>query len=241
MPFYLLRPFAWVVLKIAFWYYGGIRFEGRENVPRKGGVLITPNHVSNADPPVIGFAVPRASYFMANLDLFKRPVLGVLIRWFRGFPVRTGTPDRQALRRGEELLKRGEALVIFPEGTHSLDGKLQRMQPGALLLAQRASVPIVPTIIVGSTNMIPYGEMKPRRIAHPIVVRFGKSVALAELTGGRKGGEGLRVGAARLGEFMLALQEGRPYPTAAQVPTPNRIPTGPLPDAGTATSRKDGG
>lgn len=212
MPFFLFRPIIWVLLRIAYWYFGGIRFEGRDNVPRKGGVLITPNHISNADPPSVGFALPRASYFMANESLFQRPVLGLLIRWLHGFPVKPGTSDRAALRRSEALLKQGEALVIFPEGTHSTDGNLLPMQPGALLLAQRANVPIVPTIVLGTTEMIPYGEEKPRRMKHPIVVRFGAPVTVAELTEGKKGSDGLKAGAVRLGELMHALQEGRPYP-----------------------------
>jgi 1-acyl-sn-glycerol-3-phosphate acyltransferase len=212
MPFFIMRPIAWVVLQIAYRYYGGIRFEGRENVPRKGGVLITPNHISNADPPAIALALPRACYTLANRTLFDRPILGWFIRQLRGIPIEPGSPDRTALRRGEAVLKQGEALVIFPEGTHSTDGRLLPMQPGALLLAQRANVPIVPTIIEGSDGIVPYGEERPRRSNRPVIVRFGPPVTLAELTGNRKGSEGLRAGAERLGELMLALQERRPYP-----------------------------
>jgi 1-acyl-sn-glycerol-3-phosphate acyltransferase len=223
MPFFIFRPFTWLLLRIAYWYLGGICIEGRENVPRKGGILVTPNHISNADPPTIGFALPRASYFMANEKLFHRPVLGLLIRWLHGFPVKPGTPDRAALRRGEELLKQGEALVIFPEGTHSPDGKLLPMQPGALLVAQRAGVPIVPTIVLGTTDLIPYGEEKIRRSGKPVIVRFGAAVTVEELTGGKKGSDGLKAGAARLGELMLALQEGRPYPPAGALPPVERV------------------
>jgi len=214
MPYVIFRPFTWVVLRILFWYLGGIRMEGRGNVPRRGGVLITPNHISNADPAAVGFALPRPSWFMANEKLFHRPLLGMVIHWLHGFPVKPGTADRTALRRGEELLKQGEAVVIFPEGTHSTDGKLLPMQPGALMLAQRAGVPIVPTIVMGTTELVPYGEEKLRRSGKPVTVRFGAPVTVAELTGGKKGGDGLKAGAARLGELMLALQEGRPYPPA---------------------------
>ena len=212
MPFWIIRPLAWVLLQLAYRYYGGIRFEGRENVPRRGGVLITPNHISNADPPAIGLAVPRGCYFMANETLFQRPILGALMRWLHGFPVKTNAPDRAALRRAEELLKHNEAVVVFPEGTHSMDGNLQPMQPGVLMLAQRAGVSIVPTIIEGTDSLIPYGEEKPRRTGRPVVVRFGKPVTVAELMGAARGGEALRAGAVRLYELMLAVKEKRPYP-----------------------------
>jgi 1-acyl-sn-glycerol-3-phosphate acyltransferase len=215
MPFFIIRPIVWVLLHLVYRYYGGIRFVGRENVPRRGGVLITPNHISNADPPAMGIAVPRACYFMANETLFARPVLGALMRWLHGFPVKVNTADRAALRRAEELLKQGEAVVIFPEGTQSMDGQLLPMQPGVLLLAQRANVAIVPTIIEGTDAMIPYGEEKPRRASRPVVVRFGKPVTVAELMGAARGSEGVRAGAVRLYELMLAVKEDRPYPALA--------------------------
>jgi 1-acyl-sn-glycerol-3-phosphate acyltransferase len=228
MPFFIIRSIAWVLLHLGFRYYGGIRFVGRENVPRQGGVLITPNHISNADPPAIGIAVPRPCYFMANETLFARPILGRFMRWLHGFPVKVNAPDRAALRRAEEILKQGEALVIFPEGEQSEDGRLLPMQPGVLLLAQRANVPIVPVIIEGTDLVIPYQQEKPRRASRPVVIRFGKPVTAAELMGSSRGGEALRAGAERLYEIMLALKEGRPYP-------PSLTPTGDRPSASRET------
>jgi 1-acyl-sn-glycerol-3-phosphate acyltransferase len=219
----IFRPFAWVALHIAYFIYGGIRFEGRDNVPRRGGVLIAPNHISDADPTAIALALPRACWYMAKEELFNMRVLGTLIRWLRGFPVKRYTADRAALRRAEELLKQGWAVVIFPEGKISETGILQPILPGALLAAQRADVPIVPTIIEGADRLIPYGETKPRRVARPIVVRFGKPVTVAELTGNEKGGEALKAGAVRLYELLLELQGRRsdsPPETDAAKPTP---------------------
>jgi 1-acyl-sn-glycerol-3-phosphate acyltransferase len=205
----IFRPFAWIGLHIAYWIYGGIRYEGRANVPRHGGVLILPNHISDADPTAIALALPRACHYMAKEELFSKPILGTLIRWLRGFPVRRYTADRAALRRTEELLKAGWAVVIFPEGRISETGTLQPILPGALLAAQRAGVPIVPTIIEGTDRLMPYGETKPRHAGRPIVVRFGKPVTVGELTGDVKGGEALKAGAERLHEILLALQEPR--------------------------------
>jgi 1-acyl-sn-glycerol-3-phosphate acyltransferase len=191
---------------------GGIRFEGREHVPLTGGVLITPNHISDADPPTVGIALPRPCYVMAKEELFKPPILGALIRWLHGFPVKRYSADRTALRMAEKLLEQGEAVVIFPEGKLSEDGALQELLPGALLIAHRANVPIVPTIMDGTDRLMPYGKVIPRPAHRRIIVRFGPAVTVAELTGGAKGGEALKRGAARLHAIMLALQQGQPYP-----------------------------
>ena len=215
MPFWFIRPITWTLIRLLYWFTGGIRFEGRENVPQTGGVLITPNHISDSDPPTVAFALPRACWIMAKEELFDIRILGRLIVWLHGFPVKRYTADRAALRKAEDLLKQGEAVIIFPEGKLSQDGALQPMLPGALLVANRANVPIVPTVLIDTNLLVPYGQSVPRRIGRPVIVRFGPPVTVAELTGGVRGGEGLKEGAERLAELMRALQQGQPYPPIA--------------------------
>lgn len=218
MPYWIVRPIMWILLRIVFFIFGGIRFEGREHVPLRGGVMITPNHISDCDPTAIGVALPRDTYFMAKEELFDMKYVGTLIRWLHGFPVKRYSADRTALRFAEELLEKGECVVIFPEGKLSETGQLQPILPGALLIAERAKVPIVPTIIIGTDVIMPYGETKPRRIRHKVIVRFGPPVTVAELKGGQKGGEALKRGAERLGALMKAVQENKPYPPADPPP-----------------------
>ncbi len=211
--FYLfVRSIVWVLLHIIYAGVGGIRFEGRKNVPRKGGVLITPNHISDADPPTICLALPRTCWVMAKEELFDMKVVGTLIRWLQGFPIKRDTADRSALRRAEELMKAGQAVVIFPEGKISENAELLPMLPGALLAAQRANVPIVPTILINTNLVMPYTKLVPRYAGKRTIVRFGPAVSVAELTAGAKGGDKLKQAAQRLGEIMLALQQNRPYP-----------------------------
>ncbi|HLK57734.1 MAG TPA: lysophospholipid acyltransferase family protein [Chthonomonadaceae bacterium] len=211
----MLRVIGWMTLWPIYAILGRFRVEGRENVPRTGGVLITPNHISYGDPPaVVMAATPRYVYLMAWAALFKVPVLRTLIRWMRAIPIEPGTPDRAALKRAEALLKAGEAVVIFPEGGVSESGVLQPILPGALLLAQRTGVPILPTILIHTNLMLPYEKVIPRFSKKQIVCRFGKPVTLEELTGGGKGSEALRRGADRLRELLLALQQNQPYPEA---------------------------
>lgn len=212
MIYWMLRPVFWVLLNIIYLYCGGIRFEGRKYVPKRGRVLFTPNHISDADPPTVAWAIYRPCYFMAKEELFTIRFIGSLIRWMRGFPVKRYSADRAALRRAEELLEREEAVVIFPEGKLSEDGTLQPFLPGALLVAHRADAPIVPTAIIGTDNLMPYGRLIPRRTGQRVVVRFGPPVTMAELTSGKKGGEALKQAAERLRALLQALLENRPYP-----------------------------
>ena len=69
MPYWLIRPIAWVVFHLIYIVCGGVRFEGREHVPKKGGVLITPNHISDADPPTVAIALPRDAWVMAKVNV----------------------------------------------------------------------------------------------------------------------------------------------------------------------------
>ena len=227
MPYWIVRPIIWVLLRIGYMIFGGIRFEGREHVPLTGGALVTPNHISDADPPTIGVALPRDCWIMAKEELFAIRFIGKLIVWLHGFPVKRYTADRAALRKAEDLLKAGNLVVIFPEGKLSEDGKLQPILPGALLIAERAKVPIIPTAIIGTDELMPYATTTPRFMKQKIVVRFGPPVTVEELKGGGKGGDALKRGAERLGVLMQALQDNKPYPPAPP-PPPRRNETKPV-------------
>jgi len=170
---------------------GGVRAYGLEHVPEAGPLILAPNHVSHLDPILIGVLVRRPVWFLATDELFTIPVLGTLSRYLRAFPIRQDSPDRKALRRAEELLRQGEALVVFPEGHESLDGKLKPLQGGAILLARRTGACIVPVGIRGSERVLPPREWRPRHGGEPIVVRFGKQVSAEQWTAGCGGREGM--------------------------------------------------
>jgi 1-acyl-sn-glycerol-3-phosphate acyltransferase len=212
MLFWIVRSIVWILLRLIFWWVGGFRVEGRHNVPKRTGCLIAPNHFSDGDPPVVGFAMPRACYFMAKEELFSIRFWGKLIRILHGFPVKRYTADRTALKFAESRLKEGEAVVIFPEGKLSEDGNLQSFLPGLILIAQRAGVPIIPTALIHTNLMMPYSELKPRRIGKPLIVRFGEPVTVEQLMGDLKGSAGFEEGARRLHAMVQALLDNRPYP-----------------------------
>ncbi|WP_449536769.1 lysophospholipid acyltransferase family protein [Ferdinandcohnia sp. Marseille-Q9671] len=136
------------------------RFEviGRENIPTDGGVLICSNHIDNLDPPVVGVTSPRPIHFMAKAELFKVPVLGSILPKINAFPVKRGMSDREALRTALKLLKDGNVLGIFPEGTRSKDGNLGKGLSGVGFFALRTDCVVVPCAIIGPYKL--FGKVK---------------------------------------------------------------------------------
>lgn len=147
---------GWGLCKLILTIFGRLESTGSQNVPRKGGVILAPNHVSYADPPTAGCGFShRNVHFMAKSELFRVPVLGFLIKHVGAFPVRQNTADRAALRKALDYLQQGEIVCVFPEGTRSLDGKLLPAQPGIGMLALKSRAPVVPVAIVGTEKLLP--------------------------------------------------------------------------------------
>src|SRR5262249_13601037 len=141
----VLRP----AVRLAARAYFGIRFEGVEHIPAEGPLLIVPNHVTYADPVLASIPIRRPVYYMAWDALFAIRGLSWLIRRLRAFPVEIESADPRAAREAVRLLQAGEAVMIFPEGGRSLDGRLQRFKLGAFRLACSLRVPVLPTTIIG--------------------------------------------------------------------------------------------
>ncbi|HVC32035.1 MAG TPA: lysophospholipid acyltransferase family protein [Chloroflexota bacterium] len=131
-----------------------VEVQGLENLPRTGPLILAPNHLHIADPPVLSAFLPRKIYFMAKQEAWGHSFMGLLSRWFEAFPVRRGEADLAAYRYALKLLADGKVLGIFPEGHRSRDGHLQPGQPGAVILAQRAGAPIVPVGIHGVSEVL---------------------------------------------------------------------------------------
>ena len=125
-------------------------------MPSKGGFILASNHLSFLDPPALGVACPRPLNYLAREDLFDIPILGRLLRRVGAIPLAMDKPPspgtvKETIRR----LKKGEGLVIFPEGTRSRDGRLQQGWPGIGLIALKTGVPIVPVCLKGTEKALP--------------------------------------------------------------------------------------
>lgn len=158
---------------------GHIETQGVENIPREGGVLLVSNHISLLDPVIVGSAANREINFMARSNVFNVPFLGRLISIFNAYPVNRGKPDLGALRRTISLLKTGNAVLIFPEGTRSFDGKLGKAHDGACFIAHRANVPTVPVFHRGAEKMMPRGSKRIRRAK--LSVTYGKPIDFSNI------------------------------------------------------------
>ncbi len=130
----------------------GRHVQNLDHVPRDGALIVASNHISFWDPPLIGSAVTRELYFLAKEELFATPVLGPLIRSLNSIPIRRGTADLSGIARAVEALKRGGALLMFPEGGRMRDGELHPARPGVGMMAVQADVAIVPCYISGSNQ-----------------------------------------------------------------------------------------
>ena len=155
----VINPFVWWLCRILF----KIEFHGVENIPSEGACIITPNHITYADPIWITTPLRRRVYYMAWDKPFRIPVLGLMMRMFGAFPVNLDVAaDASAQREAIELLRKGRALVMFPEGGRTRTGKLMPFKMGAFRLALAHGVPIVPVSIKGAEKIWPVGRMFPR-------------------------------------------------------------------------------
>jgi 1-acyl-sn-glycerol-3-phosphate acyltransferase len=144
------------------------RVEGAENVPRSGPLIVASNHVSYMDPVALGVASPRPIAYMAKLELFSIPVLGPLIGRLNAYPVDRKRSSLVGIKKSVEILRGGNAIGIFPQGTRVFSGE-GTAREGVALLASLGKAPVVPARIFGSQAVLRF---------HQIKVAFGKPLRL---------------------------------------------------------------
>ena len=142
---------------------------GEENIKKEGAYIICANHRSNWDPPILVSSTKRLTYVMAKEELFKNN----LIKWFAKkccvFPVKRGKMDLESMKFALKILKDGQILVIFPEGTRNGLSKNGRAQNGAAFMALRTGIPVIPVGVQGT--------LKP---FHKIKLNYGKPLDFSE-------------------------------------------------------------
>lgn len=155
-------------------FYFRLRYSGEENIPQQGPVLICANHQSHLDPPLVGLGSRRIMNFMARETLFHSRLFGWFIDSINAFPIDLEGASLSGIKQALKLLKGGETVVIFPEGTRSRDGEIGPFRPGVATLALRAKATILPVAIEGAYDAYPRGRKLPRPgIVH---VLYGKPI-----------------------------------------------------------------
>lgn len=158
-----------------FFHY---RVIGAENMIEEGPCIIAANHCSYLDPPLVGVACRRAIHYLARKSLLDIPVLGSILPQLNVIPVDQKNADRSALVGAIRVVKNGGAVLIFPEGSRSPDGKLQPAQPGIGMIVAKTGAPVVPVRVIGSYESFPRNRLLPQMT--PITITIGPRLSFSD-------------------------------------------------------------
>ncbi|HBM74336.1 MAG TPA: 1-acyl-sn-glycerol-3-phosphate acyltransferase [Clostridiaceae bacterium] len=165
----MLYNFAKGLFYAYFSIFNKVTVKGAQNIPDSGGVVLCPNHIHWMDPILIAVYTKRKIHFMAKVELFKNNFFAMILKDLAAFPVKRGRPDISAIKTSFNVIKSGEILGIFPEGTRSRSGKLLPAEPGVALISIKTHSPVIPIRITGS-----YGLFK------RLYIYIGKPISYSE-------------------------------------------------------------
>jgi 1-acyl-sn-glycerol-3-phosphate acyltransferase len=146
----------------------------RERMIQSGPVILAMNHQSYLDPPLAGTTCDRAIYFLARRTLLDVPLLGWVLPKLNVIPVNQEGVDRSAIKAMIRVLQAGDGVLVFPEGSRTLDGTLQPAEPGMGLVIAKTLAPVVPMRIFGAHEALPRGGGRLRFV--PITVAIGEPI-----------------------------------------------------------------
>jgi 1-acyl-sn-glycerol-3-phosphate acyltransferase len=158
-----------------------VRHSGQKNIPQEGGVLVVSNHQSHLDPPLVGMGCPRHMNYLARTTLFRFGPFGRLIQSLDAIPIDRDGLGLAGIKESLRRLKRGEMVLIFPEGTRSPDGEIKPFKPGFTSLAVRSGAAILPVAIDGAFRCWPKSQKFPH--SGKIHVYYGQPILPADYKG----------------------------------------------------------
>ncbi|MCK4232989.1 1-acyl-sn-glycerol-3-phosphate acyltransferase [candidate division WOR-3 bacterium] len=174
----MLYSILHIILKVIAAVYIRLQTIDIDNIPKRGGVILAPNHPSDLDSFILGIAITRQLHTMGKEELFRRRFAAFIFKKLNAFPVKREKFDRESIRVAVRVLKDGHVIDMYPEGTVSIDGSLQDPKLGTAYIALYAKVPVVPAAIIGTFNVMSKGERFPR--PHKVVIKFGKPLYFDE-------------------------------------------------------------
>jgi 1-acyl-sn-glycerol-3-phosphate acyltransferase len=175
-PIYFL---GWSFFRLFFRLYFRWKVIAPDNVPASGPVILASNHASFLDPPLVGAAANREINYLARESLFRFPGIGWLLRKVNAVPVDREGGGAAGLRAIFDRLLKGGAIILFPEGTRSPDGSLQKAKSGIGLTVIKSEAPVVPVRVFGTFEAYSRHHWIPR--PRKVAVRFGKPLDFAAL------------------------------------------------------------
>jgi len=175
-PMYLL---GWLSFRALYRFYFRWRVFNPERVPLKGPVILASNHASYIDPPLVGAALPRAINYLAREDLFRFPVIGWVLHRWQTVPVDREGGGARGLKAILDRLLAGGAIILFPEGTRSRNGRLQPARSGIGLTVIKSRAPVIPVRVFGTFEAYSRHMRVPR--PRSIAVKFGRPMDFAAL------------------------------------------------------------
>ena len=168
----LFYAILWLFFNVFSRVFLRYRTIGREHIPRRGGVIFAANHASYADIPLLGCGIPRRVAYLGRATLFPNRFFNWALRSLGWIPLKTDRIDRKAFGEAITLIKAGKPVVIFPEGTRSLDGHLQQGKPGIGVIVAETQCQVIPAYISGSHKVLPMGANWLR--FYPVTIHFGE-------------------------------------------------------------------
>jgi 1-acyl-sn-glycerol-3-phosphate acyltransferase len=169
---------VWVAVRLVATVLFRLKVSGQHHIPKTGGVLIAANHASYLDIPILGCGMRRQASFMGRMDLFDGPV-GWLMRYLGWIPIRRERVDRGGFEEAITRIKAGQAVVIYPEGGRTEDGRLQISKPGVGMIVAATGCPVIPAYLGGTFDVLPPGAKWIR--LRPIRVTYGEPMDFSAL------------------------------------------------------------
>jgi len=170
---------GWCAFRTLYKLYFRWHVYNAERVPLEGGVILASNHASFLDPPLVGAGVKRGINYLARENLFRFPVMGWVLRHWQVVPVDRDGGGAAGLRAILDRLLAGGAIILFPEGTRTRDGKIQPARSGIGLTVIKSKAPVVPVRVFGTFEA--YGRHLRFPRPHRLAVKYGQPMSFEQL------------------------------------------------------------